>query len=386
MTYSKRLKTGIGAVRTSLRSLGIDVQDTRFTKHGEHTPDTDAPLILVACSGGRDSIALAALATRVCAMIGARCGAVIIDHNMQAGSGDVAQQAAAQCQQLGLNPVRVQRVQVVQSSDIGAEAAARDARYAAICDIARTTNAAAVLLAHTKNDQAETVLIGLLRSGGVDALAGMPETFTRDGVVFARPLLDLTRGDTTGICEDLGLDWWDDPTNGDVLTNANSNPTNGDALTSVDPPALSVTERNLPLRSRIRHKLIPFMAEFTGSDIVAHLAAGARATRRDKDYLDTQADRALAAAILDPADDILRLSAQVLAREHPAIRVRVIAHALAAANVSVTSAQLESIDRLIADWHGQSAVQLPRGYSAFRQKHVIRVCQYGGHANRRRPR
>lgn len=385
MTYSKRLKTGIGAVRASLRSLGIDVQDTRFTKHGEHTPDEHAPLILVACSGGRDSIALAALATRVCAMIGARCGAVIIDHNMQAGSGDVAQQAAAQCQQLGLDPIQVQRVHVIDTH-MGAEAAARDARYAAICDVARTTNAAAVLLAHTKNDQAETVLIGLLRSGGVDALAGMPETFTRDGVTFARPLLDLTRGDTTGICEDLGLDWWDDPTNGDALTRANSNPANGDALTRADPPALSVTERNLPLRSRIRHKLIPFMAEFTGSDIVAHLAAGARATRRDKDYLDTQADRALAAAILDPADDILRLSAQVLAREHPAIRVRVIAHALAAANVPVTSAQLEAIDRLIADWHGQSAVQLPRGYSAFRQKHVIRVCQYGGHANRRRPR
>lgn len=379
-------------MRASLRSLGIDVQDTRFTKHGEHTPDTDAPLILVACSGGRDSMALAALAARVCAMIGARCGAVIIDHNMQTGSGDVAQQAAAQCQQLGLNPVRVQRVQVVQSSDIGAEAAARDARYAAICDIARTTNAAAVLLAHTKNDQAETVLIGLLRSGGVDALAGMPETFTRDGVVFARPLLDLTRGDTTGICEDLGLDWWDDPTNGDDLTSENSSPANGDAqingdaLTSTDSPALSLTQRHLPLRSRIRHRLIPFMEEFTDSDIVAHLAAGARATRRDKEYLDTQADHALAAALLDPADDILRLSARVLATEHPAIRVRVIAHALAVANVPVTSTQLESIDRLIVNWHGQSAVQLPRGYSAFRQKHVIRVCQDGGHANRRRPR
>lgn len=367
MVYTKRLKAGIGAVRAALLGIGIERQGRQYAEHGEHETAEDAPLVLVACSGGRDSMALAALSERVCAMLGVRCGAVIVDHGMQNGSDEIAAQAAGRCERLGLEPVTVRRVQVLADGR-GAEAAARDARYAAICDVASQTGAAAVLLAHTKNDQAETVLIGLLRSGGVDALAGMPDTFVRDGVTFARPLLGMTREDTTGVCEDLGLQWWDDPTNGDASSRG-------------------VRDHSLPLRSRIRHGLIPFMEEFAGSDIVDHLAGGARLTRRDKDYLDMQADQVAARAVLEPEPgDAIRLSAGVLQAEHPAIRMRVVAHALAAANIAATASQIESIDRLIADWHGQAAVNLPRGYSAFRQKHVIRVCQDGGHANRRRPR
>ena len=97
----------------------------------------------------------------------------------------------------------------VHGNEQGLEAAAREARYAAIVE--ECSDAAAVLLAHTKNDQAETVLIGLLRSAGLDAIAGMEGSFSRDGVTFLRPWLDVTREETTGICEDLGLEWWDDP-------------------------------------------------------------------------------------------------------------------------------------------------------------------------------
>lgn len=361
MVYSKRLKAGVGAVRAALLGIGLDRQDARFAEHGDHETTADAPLVLVACSGGRDSMALAALAGTVCPTLGVRCGAVIVDHGMQDGSADVARTAAERCRALDLDPVIVRRVAVADDGR-GAEAAARDARYAALCDAARETGATAVLLAHTRDDQAETVLLGLLRSAGVDALAGMPATFLRDGVRFARPLLDLTRDDTTGVCEDLGLDWWDDPTNGD----------DGHAATT------------LPLRSRIRHELIPFMAQFAGGDIATHLADGARLMQRDKDYLDRQADAAAASVRLDPNGDMLRLSATVLAGHHAAIRLRVIAHALAGAGIAATAKQVEAIDRLAADWHGQGPVSLPRGYSAFRQKHVIRVCQDGGHANRRR--
>ncbi|MBW3091792.1 tRNA lysidine(34) synthetase TilS [Bifidobacterium sp. 82T10] len=363
MAYSGRMKAGIGAVRATLAELGIGVQDERFTRHGEHEPDADAPLVLVACSGGRDSIALAALARTVCATLGVRCGAAIVDHGMQADSDRIADEAAGRCRTLGLDPVIVRRVDVVDDGR-GAEAAARDARYAALAAIARERDARVVLLAHTKNDQAETVLIGLLRSAGVDALAGMPAVFARDGVRYARPLLGLTRADTTGICEDLGLAWWDDPTNGDAAF-----------------PTESLGAA-LPLRSRIRHGLIPFLEDFAGRDIVAHLAEGARPVRRDKEYMDMQADAAAARARLDPAGDVLRWSVRALEAEHPAIRARVIAHGLASAGVPATARQIESVDRLVADWHGQSAVQLSRGYSVFRQKHVIRVCQDGGHANR----
>ncbi|RSX51782.1 tRNA(Ile)-lysidine synthetase [Bifidobacterium goeldii] len=371
MPYTARMRRAVGAVRATLENAGISAPPECLREHGEHEPDADAPLVLVACSGGRDSMALAAVAHIVCAALRVRCGAIIIDHTLQAGSQTVAQQAAQRCQQLDLDPVIVRRITVTDDGR-GAEAAARDARYAAICETAREINAAAVLLAHTLDDQAETVLIGLLRSEGVDALAGMPETFERDGVRFLRPLIDLTRADTTGICEDLHLEWWDDPTNGD------------DKLS----PALLNAPQELtavyPLRSRIRHMLLPFLTDFAGGNIAAHLAHGSKLLRRDKDYLDAQADAALQRAWLDPADDILRLSASVLAHEHPAIRLRVLAHALAGAGINASARHIEAIDQLITHWHGQGAVNLPSGYSVNRRKHVIRLCQDGEHANRRR--
>ncbi|MBS6947195.1 MAG: tRNA lysidine(34) synthetase TilS [Bifidobacterium scardovii] len=365
MAYSAWIRAGIGAVRASLAASGVRRQDGRFAEHGEHRPDADAPLVLVACSGGRDSMALAALAATVCATLGVRCGAAVIDHGMQPGSADVAERAARRCRALGLDPVTVRAVEVTGDGR-GAEAAARDARYRALGAIARESGAAVVLLAHTSDDQAETVLIGLLRSAGVDALAGMPEHFERGGVRYARPLLDLSRADTTGICEDLDLTWWDDPTNGDGV------PASEDA--------------GLPLRSRIRHQLMPFLRRFAGGDIVAHLAGGSRLLRLDKDYLDGQADAAVARIALEPDGDLLRMGVKALEREHPAIRLRVIAHLLASAGAGATSAQVASVERLVSDWHGQGPVSLPSGYSAFRQKHVIRVCQYGGHAYRRRSR
>ena len=383
MAYTARLRTAIGAVRATLARLGIDVQDPRFRTHGEHTPDPDAPLVLVACSGGRDSMALAATARIVCASLGVRCGAVIIDHAMQDGSADVARDAADRCRTLGLDPVVVERIDV-PADRRGAEAAARDARYAAIARIAGRLAAACVLLAHTRDDQAETVLIGLLRSGGTDALAGMPAVFERDGVRYARPLLErTTRDDTTGICRDLDIVWWDDPTNGDGVCD--------DCRVAVDDAdgadtAVDDAWRTLPLRSRIRQRLIPYLRDFTGGDIAAHLADASRSLRADKAYLDAQADAALERVRVDAAGDVLRLSATRLAAEHPAIRRRVIAHALGGAGIEAGARQIESVERLAADWHGQGAVSFSSGYSAFRQKHVIRVCQDGAHANRRRSR
>ena len=383
MAYTARLRTAIGAVRATLARLGIDVQDPRFCTHGEHTPDPDAPLVLVACSGGRDSMALAATSRIVCASLGVRCGAVIIDHAMQDGSADVARDAADRCRALGLDPVVVERIDV-PADRRGAEAAARDARYAAIARIAGRLAAACVLLAHTRDDQAETVLIGLLRSGGTDALAGMPAVFSRDGVRYARPLLErTTRDDTTGICRDLGVAWWDDPTNGDVRPGGGRG---GAAVDGVVDEAADDAWRTLPLRSRIRQRLIPYLRDFIGGDITAHLADASRSLRADKAYLDAQADAALERVRVDAAGDVLRLSATRLAAEHPAIRRRVIAHVLGGAGIEAGARQIESVERLAADWHGQGAVSFSSGYSAFRQKHVIRVCQDGAHANRRRSR
>ena len=388
MAYSARLRKAVGAVRATLSAVELcDVQAPEFAQHGDHAVAADAPLVLVACSGGRDSMALAAVSHIVCTSMGVRCGAVIVDHGLQAGSERVASEAADRCHALGLGPV-IMRNATVQARGEGLEAAARQARYDELCAAAHESGAIAVLLAHTMDDQAETVLIGLLRSRGVDALAGMPQVFTRSGVTFARPLLTLTRDETTGLCEDLGVEYWDDPTNGDAVDGE--------------------LPDDYPLRSRVRHDLLPAIERFAGFNVTRHFAESARLARMDKEYLDQRSDEVMgeAVAAVDwpassaavstdtpracAADDTndsghgigLMIGVKRIAREPEAIRLRVIAHALSQAGVNASAAQIAAIDRLVVDWHGQGGVSLPRGYSANRKKHVIRVCQDGAHANR----
>ena len=388
MAYSARLRKAVGAVRATLSAVELcDVQAPEFAQHGDHAVAADAPLVLVACSGGRDSMALAAVSHIVCTSMGVRCGAVIVDHGLQAGSERVASEAADRCRALGLGPVIVRNA-TVQARGEGLEAAARQARYDELCAAAHESGAIAVLLAHTMDDQAETVLIGLLRSRGVDALAGMPQVFTRSGATFARPLLTLTRAETTGICEDLGVEYWDDPTNGDAVDGELPN--------------------DYPLRSRVRHDLLPAIERFAGFNVTRHFAESAQLARMDKEYLDQRSDEVMGEAVTTvdwpassaavstdtpracAADDTndsghgigLMIGVKRIAREPEAIRLRVIAHALSQAGVNASAAQIAAIDRLVVDWHGQGGVSLPRGYSANRKKHVIRVCQDGAHANR----
>lgn len=388
MAYSARLRKAVGAVRATLSAVELcDVQAPEFAQHGDHAVAADAPLVLVACSGGRDSMALAAVSHIVCTSMGVRCGAVIVDHGLQEGSEQVAGEAANRCRALRLGPVIVRNA-TVQARGEGLEAAARQARYNELCAAARESGAIAVLLAHTMDDQAETVLIGLLRSRGVDALAGMPQVFTRSGVTFARPLLTLTRDETTGLCEDLGVEYWDDPTNGDAVDGE--------------------LPDDYPLRSRVRHDLLPAIERFAGFNVTRHFAESAQLARMDKEYLDQRSDEVMGEAVTAvdrpassaavstdtpracAADDTndsghgigLMIGVKRIAREPEAIRLRVIAHALSQAGVNASAAQIAAIDRLVVDWHGQGGVSLPRGYSANRKKHVIRVCQDGAHANR----
>ena len=384
MAYSARLRKAVGAVRTTLSAVELcDVQAPEFAQHGDHAVASDAPLVLVACSGGRDSMALAAVSHIVCTSMGVRCGVVIVDHGLQEGSEQVAGEAADRCRALGLGPVIVRNT-TVQARGEGLEAAARQARYNELCTAARESGAIAVLLAHTMDDQAETVLIGLLRSRGVDALAGMPQVFTRSGVT----LLTLTRDETTGLCEDLGVEYWDDPTNGDAVDGE--------------------LPDDYPLRSRVRHDLLPAIERFAGFNVTRHFAESAQLARMDKEYLDQRSDEVMGEAVTAvdrpvssaavstdtpracAADDTndsghgigLMIGVKRIAREPEAIRLRVIAHALSQAGVNASAAQIAAIDRLVVDWHGQGGVSLPRGYSANRKKHVIRVCQDGAHANR----
>lgn len=356
MGYCAEMKAAIGATKRLLTTLGLDGYAPK--DHGEHTAASDAPLIMVACSGGRDSLALSLVASKVCAMMGLRCGAIIIDHGLIAGSDRVAAHAAEQCTSFGMDPVVVERVQV-QDSGAGTEADARFARYQALWQIAHDYQCSTVLMAHTKDDQAETVMMGVLRTVGLDAMIGMPQISEREGLVFARPLLELTREQTTTICKAMGLQWWDDPTNGE----------------QADEGGLST---DLPLRSRIRVALIPYLNHFVHADMVEHLSRSSVHAQRDYAYLQEQT-RALydevvftgeAAEARWPQEGTLAvLDAVRLAQSHPALSTRVIAQVLRNIAVNASSKHIESILDLLTHWHGQGDVWINQHVSVGRQGH-----------------
>ncbi|WP_297316952.1 tRNA lysidine(34) synthetase TilS [Bifidobacterium indicum] len=369
MVYSAQMKKAVGALRSCLEDAGLRRQDGRFARHGRHRPDPDAPLILVACSGGRDSMALAAVSAKVSAMLGLRCGAVLIDHGLAKNSDRISLKAATDCRRMGLDPVRVRPIHVPRTG-AGLEADAREARYEALGEEARQVNASVILLAHTMDDQAETALIGLIRSRGLDAITGMDIRMNRGGLEYLRPFLGMTRQDTTQICLQQGLSWWDDPTNGDGY------------------PADHTLPDDFPLRSRVRHDLLPALSRFAGHDMVRSLAQGADMARRDAAYLNRQAAALVDQVIDAPEPDdaahgiLVRLNARRLRDQDPALRLRFMVHLLTDLGIQADSSQIRALDSLVSDWHGQRGPAFPSSYSAFRKSQVILICNDGHHANR----
>lgn len=278
--------------------------------------DVDATArVVLGVSGGADSLALAACAAFV-ADRDARpdVRAVVVDHGLQAGSDAVAGRAARQVRGLGL-AAEVVRVQV--GRDGGPEAAARTARRDALRAAAGPDGV--VLLAHTLDDQAETVLLGLGRGSGPRSLAGMPPA---DGP-WRRPFLDLRRADTETVCRVHDLPWWDDPHNHD--------------------PAHR--------RVRVRRELLPLLEDVLDGGAAEALARTARQLRDDTALLD-----ALAADVADPAD------VPTLAALPPALRTRVLRRLALDAGArpgELAAVHLAALDRLVTDWHGQDRVELP---------------------------
>lgn len=321
-------------------------------------------LVLVACSGGADSTALAAATAFVAPRLGLRGGAVVVDHGLQAGSAGVAADAAERCRGLGLDPVEVRRVVVPASGD-GPEGGARAARYAALDAAATDHGAAAVLLGHTLDDQAETVLLGLARGAGARSLAGMP---ARRGV-HRRPFLALRRADTEGVCRTLGLAWWDDPTNGV--------PAPGDDAVQPGTPAP-------PLRSQVRARVVPALVDVLGPGAVPALARTADLLRDDADLLDALAADLLVTALVEsrgaggdgpragapaPGADTVVLDAEVLATAHPALRRRALRTAALRAGCpagDLFAVHVDALEALVTAWRGQGPVHLPGDLRAAR--------------------
>ena len=290
-------------------------------------------LVLAACSGGPDSLALAAALAFVAPRAGLRAGAVTVDHGLQEGSADRAAQVTATLRGLGLDPVRA--VTVTVDGPGGPEAAARTARYTALEKAAADLGASAVLLGHTLDDQAETVLLGLARGSGARSLAGMP---ARRGV-FVRPLLGLRRLVTAEACAALGLSAWADPHNGDRKF----------------------------ARVRVRLDALPALEHALGPGVAEALARTADQLRDDAEVLEE-----IAAAERIRGDS--PLSAASLASLPAAVRTRVLRSAALAAGCpagALTAAHVDRIEELVTAWHGQLGVDLPGGVRAVRRSGLI---------------
>jgi tRNA(Ile)-lysidine synthase len=291
-------------------------------------------LVLAACSGGADSLALAAALAHEAPRQGLRGGGVTVDHGLQPGSGARAEGVAKVLAGLGLDPVENVAVTVPAGAGHGGpEAAAREARYAALARAAGRAGAVAVLLGHTQDDQAETVLLGLARGAGARSLAGMP---ARQGI-YLRPLLSLARATLRAACEAQGLHPWDDPHNSD--------------------PAYT--------RARVRHRAMPVLTEVLGPGVAEALARTARQLRADADVLDE-----LAGAAAERARDGGGWDAGVLASLPGAIRGRVLHLAAVAAGCpagALTARHVEALDDLVMRWRGQRWTDLPGGVRGSRR-------------------
>jgi tRNA(Ile)-lysidine synthase len=301
----------------------------RAVRAGLADPGVDpAAALLVACSGGADSLALAAGVAAVAARSGRWLGAVVVDHGLQPGSAGQAADAVELLEKIGL-PAEVRTVRVEGGG--GPEAAARRARYAAL-RAARPTPDALVLLGHTRDDQAETVLLGLGRGSGPRSIAGM----RRLDPPWLRPLLDLPRATTRAVCAALGLPAWEDPHNADPRF----------------------------VRARLRHEVLPLLEDVLSGGVAGALARTAEQLREDADVLDELAAALAAAATADG-----ELDAAELARAPAALRRRALRMWLTECGVSgLTDARLRTADDLIGRWRGQGPLALPGGLELLRSR------------------
>lgn len=266
----------------------------------------------VALSGGPDSLALTAVAAAM-----RPTTALIVDHGLQAGSAQVAETARRQALELGCVEARV--IPVTVGVGGGPEAAARTARYAALSD-ARGRDP--VLLGHTLDDQAETVLLGLGRGSGARSMAGMRPC----DPPWCRPLLGVRRAQTVQACAELGLTPWLDPHNSDARFT----------------------------RVRLRAEVLPLLEDALGGGVAEALARTAIALRENTELIDALAEQALPGAAAGAG-----LDAAALVTLAGPVRLAVIRRWLIdGGGRGLTDLQIRAVDRLVTAWRGQGGVAI----------------------------
>lgn len=311
-------------------SLAPSVAEIRLAVRAALTALPDPPAALVvALSGGADSLALAAAAAFEGRAADIRVLSVTVDHALQHGSARVAATAAAQAEALGIESA-VQTVAIAESGE-GPEADARTARYAALRAVAQREDAA-VLLGHTLDDQAETVLLGLARGSGAASLQGMaPVREDDDGTVWIRPLLAVRRETTRAACAAAGLEPWQDPHNAD--------------------PRFA--------RVRTRERVLPVLEAELGPGIAEALARTAEQLREDAEAFDEMIHETIE-DIVEHAEAGISVSAAALAANPAALRNRIIRLVVQSEfGVSLTRTQTVEVARLAVDWSGQGPIDLP---------------------------
>ena len=287
--------------------------------------------ILLAVSGGADSLLLAAATNLEASKVGIQLSALVVDHQLQNGSGEVALEAQKKIIELGITETNISQVLVNEKvGNGGLEAAARRARYEALDAEADRIGAVAIFLGHTEDDLAETVLLGLARGSGTRSLSGMAFQVGR----YVRPFLELTRAQVLAACKESGIEYWSDPQNEELSF----------------------------ARVRVRNEILPKMEKEIGPGISKALARTSRILREDADALDL-----IAGDIFSTLADPTQIPIESLSELPIAVRKRVIKRAIEAIGApTLTAEQILEVDALIGAWKGQGAVALAGGITARR--------------------
>jgi len=323
------MEAGSRAITLSLMAETTPLYQIRLAVRSELEDIAAGESVLVAASGGADSSALAAALLLECKTKSIKVIALIIDHGLQKNSADVTHETKRTLTKIGYENIEIRRV-TVEITD-GLEASARRARYQALNDVANSHNAVAVFLGHTRDDQAETVLLGLSRGSGSRSLSGMAARVDR----YRRPLLAITRAQTEAACEEAGIKFWQDPHN----------------------QSMEFT------RVRVREVVLPTMEKEIGPGISDALARSAKLLRDDADALDYLSDEIFSK--LEPAS----LDVSTLESQPRAIRTRILRRAIYLAGApqgSLSADHIEPVEALITAWKGQGPISLPGGVTVAR--------------------
>jgi len=306
--------------------------------------------VLVACSGGPDSVCLLHALHRLRRLLRIRLAVFHFDHRLRKGSAADAGYVAGQAERLGL-PFILHEAADAPRSGQSVEAWARLARYAALTAAATEIEARRAALGHTLDDQAETVLLGLVRGGGLEAIAGMPPVTSLPPLGFpaVRPLIDTRRGEVEAFCRSLRLRPREDPTNRDTRF----------------------------LRNRIRHQVLPLLEKRLDRDLRATLARTAENVRGDVDFLEGLASDT-AAELVEVRDEELRIGAAGLAALPPPIAARLVRQAVRLAGAvwgewgaDVGAAHIGDVVELARGRPGRRA-DLPGDLVAERKREYVR--------------